>query len=117
MRIGADRESVGFAEIRPGRGPIASNKRLVVFAATLALGLVLAFAPAAAADAGDPLQYFGGPVAHSMTGVVVDWGSSINSIYTNETAGDPGLIKYLASTSGSTGDISAVLAQYMDTSG
>lgn len=117
MRIGADRESVGFAEIRPGRRPIASNKRLVVVAAAVALGLMLAFAPVATANSGDPLQYFGGPVAHSMTGVVVDWGSSINPIYTDDTTGDPGLLKYLAASSGSTGDISAVLAQYMDSSG
>jgi hypothetical protein len=117
MRIGADRGSVGFAEIRAGRRPIGSNKRLAVLAAALALVLALALASTAAAAPGDPLQYFGGPVAHSMTGVVVDWGSDVNPIYTNETSGDPGLIKYLSATSGSTGDISAVLAQYMDSSG
>jgi PKD repeat protein len=41
----------------------------------------------------------------------------VNTIYTNETTGDPGLVKYLAASSGSTGNISAVLAQYMDSSG
>ncbi|MBV9607136.1 MAG: hypothetical protein JO027_18625, partial [Solirubrobacterales bacterium] len=83
----------------------------------VALVLVLALAPAAAANSGDPLQYWGGPVAHSMTGIVVDWGQGINSIYTNETSGDPGLIKYFAAQSGSTGDTGGVLAQYMDSSG
>src|SRR5581483_11843132 len=117
MRVDADRGSVGFAEIRPCRRPIASNKRLAAFAGAVAAVLVLAFASAARADIGDPLQYWGGPVAHSMTGVVVDWGSSINPIYTDQDSGDPGLLKYLEANSGSTGDVSAVLAQYMDSSG
>ena len=69
------------------------------------------------AGASNNVTYQGGPVAHSMTGVLVDWGASVNSMYTNETSGDPGLIKYLASQSGSTGDIGGVIAQYMDSSG
>ena len=63
------------------------------------------------------VNYNGGPVSHSMKGVVVDWGPSVGPAYTNETTGDPGLIKYLASASGSTGDIGGVLAQYMDFTG
>ena len=83
----------------------------------LALALVLIGAPAAAADAGDPLSYYGGPVVHASNGVVVDWGASVNPIFTDPTAGDPGLIQYFASSSGGTGDIGGVLAQYMDPSG
>jgi hypothetical protein len=80
--------------------------------------LTLALAASSArADNGDPLTYYGGPVAHSMTGVIVDWGPSINSLYTNETTGDPGLIKYFAASSGATAGIGGVLAQYVDTSG
>jgi|GEM_PF-3551460 len=74
-------------------------------------------AGASAAAASDNVGYNGGPVAHSMTGVLVDWGSSINSMYTNQTSGDPGLLRYLAAQSGSPGDIGGVLAQYMDSSG
>ncbi len=71
----------------------------------------------AAAAATPGVAYNGGPVAHSMTGVVVDWGDDVNPVYTNETTGDPGLIKYLAANTGSTGDIGGVLAQYMDSTG
>ncbi len=71
----------------------------------------------ASADTGDPLAYYGGPVAHSMTGVLVDWGHDINPIYTDPTSGDPGLLKYLASQSGTPNGIGGVLAQYLDTSG
>jgi PKD repeat protein len=78
----------------------------------------LAFlAGASTAAATDNVGYNGGAVAHSMTGVLVDWGPSINPIYTNATTGDPGLIKYLSAQSGSTSDIGGVLAQYMDSSG
>ena len=78
----------------------------------------LAFlAGAQAAAAADNVTYNGGPVAHSMTGVIVDWGPNVNSMYTNEATGDPGLIKYLAAESGSTAGIGGVLAQYMDSSG
>ncbi len=77
----------------------------------------LALAAPARADTGDPATYWGGPVSHSMTGVIVDWGPSINSAYTNQTTGDPGLVKYLAASSGSTSDIGGVLAQYMDSTG
>ncbi|HUE28537.1 MAG TPA: hypothetical protein VMP89_17310, partial [Solirubrobacteraceae bacterium] len=63
------------------------------------------------------VDYNGGPVSRSMTGIVVDWGDNINPVYTDETTGDPGLIKYLAANSGSTGDIGGVLAQYMDNTG
>jgi hypothetical protein len=108
---------VGFAEIRPRRRPIASNNRLAALAGAVAVVLALVLAPAARADIGDPLLYFGGPVSHSMTGVVVDWGSSINPIFTDETTGDPGLLKYMQADNGSTGDTGAVLAQYMDSSG
>jgi hypothetical protein len=92
-------------------------RRAVFLCVALLLSAVSLWAgvPAAGADTGDPVTYFGGPVAHSTTGVIVDWGSSINSIYTNATTGDPGLIKYLASMSGSTSDLGGVLAQYVDT--
>lgn len=69
------------------------------------------------AAAADNVTYNGGPVSHSMTGVLVDWGPNINPMYTNATGGDPGLVKYLASQSGSTSDIGGALAQYMDSSG
>lgn len=74
-------------------------------------------AGAQAAAAAGNVSYHTGPVSRSMTGVVVSWGSSVNSAYTNDTTGDPGLIKYLAANSGSTGDIGGVLAQYMDNTG
>lgn len=77
----------------------------------------LVCASAASADTGDPASYYGGPVAHSMTGVIVSWGSEINSAYTDATTGDPGLIKYFAASSGGTSDIGGVLAQYLDSSG
>jgi PKD domain len=93
---------------------IYSNGRRVAPVIGLGLALVLAGAPAAAADAGDPLSYYGGPVVHSATGVLVDWGPNVNPIYTDPTTGDPGLVNYFASTSGSTGDVGGVLAQYMD---
>jgi PKD repeat protein len=60
------------------------------------------------------VSYNGGPVSRSMTGVLVDWGPNVNPLYTDEANGDPGLIKYLAASSGSTGDIGGVLAQYID---
>lgn len=63
------------------------------------------------------VDYDGGPVSHSMTGVIVDWGPNVNSAYTDESNGDPGLIKYLAANSGATTDIGGVMAQYMDSSG
>ena len=74
-------------------------------------------ASTAAADTGDPLAYYGGPVIHSATGVVVNWGSQVNPIYTNATTGDPGLIASFAAASGTTSNTGAVLAQYMDTTG
>jgi PKD repeat protein len=63
------------------------------------------------------VNYNGGPISRSMTGVVVDWGSGVNPLFTDETNGDPGLLRYLAANSGSTGDIGGVLAQYMDNTG
>jgi hypothetical protein len=90
---------------------------LVLGASALAC---LGFGPLAAvarADTGDPLLYYGGPVAHSVTGVLVDWGPRVNPVFTNATTGDPGLLKYFASQSGATDDNGAVLAQYMDSSG
>lgn len=83
----------------------------------LLVALLGCAASAARADTGDPLRYYGGPVAHSMTGVVVDWGTHVNPMYTNPTTGDPGLIKSFAAASGSPSVIGGVLAQYMDTSG
>ena len=64
----------------------------------LGLALALAGAPTAAADTGDPLSYYGGPVVHAATGVIVDWGPDVNPIYTDPTTGDPGLVNYFAST-------------------
>jgi hypothetical protein len=69
------------------------------------------------ADTGNPLLYYGGPVEHSVTTVLVDWGAGVNPIFTNATTGDPGLLKYFASQSGDTDDNGGVLAQYMDSSG
>ncbi len=83
------------------------------------LGILLAWVSllgAAQAASAANVLYNGGPVSHSMTGVLVDWGSSVDSVYTDSSAGDPGLIKYLAAASGSTSDIGGVLAQYMDSS-
>jgi PKD repeat protein len=84
----------------------------------LAAGLtwLAVLAGAGTAAAADNVDYNGGPVAHSMKGVLVDWGPNINPMYTDPTSGDPGLIKYLAAQSGSTSDIGGVLAQYMDSS-
>src|SRR3982074_1681096 len=86
-------------------------------AGAVAFAVLLGGPPSARAGCGGPLSYYGGPVSHSMSGIVVDWGSRVNSIYTNGTTGDPGLIKYLAASSGSPGNISGVAAQYMDSSG
>lgn len=86
----------------------------------LGAGALLAvgpLAPVAAADTGNPLLYYGGPVEHSVDMVLVDWGSAVNPIFTNAATGDPGLLKYFASQSGSTDDSGGVLAQYMDSSG
>lgn len=96
--------------------PVARARTFAARAVSaVALSLVLSCFSAAAAAASN-VQYNGGPVSHSMTGEIVEWGSSINATYTNATSGDPGLIKYLAANSGSTGDIGGVLAQYMDSS-
>lgn len=88
-------------------------------AALLLLGLawLALLGGAQTAAASSNLDYNGGPVAHSISGVIVDWGPNINSLYTNETTGDPGFVKYLAGASGSTGGIGGVLAQYMDNTG
>ncbi len=82
-----------------------------------ALSWLALLAGASAAAAADNVTYNGGPVAHSMTGVLVDWGPSVNPVYTDPASGDPGLLKYLAGQSGSTADIGGVLAQYLDSSG
>ena len=71
---------------------------------------------AQAASASD-LSYYGGPVSHSMTGVIVDWGTGQNPSFRDESGGDPGLIKYWASQNGTNGDLGGILAQYMDKSG
>jgi PKD domain len=72
---------------------------------------------AQAASASSNLTYYGGPVAHSMNVVLVDWGSGVRSSYTDTASGDPAFFSYLASQSGTTSDLGGVLAQYMDTSG
>jgi PKD repeat protein len=97
--------------------PAPPRTRRVLCLAAVALGMLSALAPAALADSGDPLAYYGGPVAHSMTSVLVDWGPNVRTVFTDPTSGDPGLLKYLASQSGSPGDIGGVLAQYLDSSG
>ncbi len=76
----------------------------------------VALGPAQAAQ-GAQLTYYGGPVAHSMNVVVVEWGSGVRSTYTNASSGDPAFFSYLASQSGTPADIGGVLAQYMDTTG
>lgn len=84
----------------------------------MGLGLAwLALLAGAQSAAAANLAYHGGPVAHSMTGVLVDWGPDVNPLYTNETTGDPGLLKYLAGVSGWARVLGGVLAQYMDASG
>ncbi len=108
---------MGFADFWPRWRPAGSNIRLVALLGAVALAVMLAGAPAATADTGDPLSYYGGPVGHSMQGIVVGWGSAVNSIYTDDTTGDPGLIKYLQASSGSPGNFSGVLAQYSDRHG
>ena len=110
-------ERVTSGLVRHGGGRISSNKRPVALLIAAACALSLVLAPAAAGDTGDPLSYYGGPIVHSTTGVIVDWGNSVNPIYTDTTTGDPGLINYFASSSGATGDVGGVLAQYMDTAG
>lgn len=71
---------------------------------------------ASAASSGSDLTYYGGPVAHSMQVILVEWGSTVRTSYTNSSSGDPAFFSYLASQDGSTSDIGGVLAQYMDTS-
>lgn len=97
---------------RLGRGDQRMNRGLRLITVGIAWLVLLGTGQAASAS---NLVSHGGPVAHSMNGVLVDWGPNVNAVYTNETNGDPGLIKYLAANSGSTGDIGGVLAQYMDT--
>jgi len=110
-------EGVSSGLFRHAWGPISSNKRPVALLIGVACALLLALAPSAAADAGDPLSYYGGPIVHATTGVIVEWGPDVNPIYTDDATGDPGLIDYFAASSGSTGDVGGVLAQYMDTNG
>ncbi len=80
------------------------------------VGLLGAAQPATASSSSD-LTYYGGPVAHSMNVILVEWGSTVRSTYTDPSTGDPAFFSYLASQSGSTSDIGGVLAQYMDTTG
>jgi len=80
--------------------------------AALALTALLCSASAAAAS---DLTYFGGPVVHAPNAVVVEWGSGVDPALTSTTSGDPAMLSYFARQSGSTGDLGAVLAQYMDT--
>ena len=60
------------------------------------------------------MSYFGGPIMHANTTVLVDWGSSVGSTY---TSGDPGFLQSLAAQIGSPANVSGILAQYLDTSG
>src|SRR5436190_2110667 len=84
---------------------------LRVAVALFATGLLAgAAAPAQAAS----LQYFGGPIMHANTTVLVDWGSGVASSY---TSGDPGFLGSLAGQIGSPGNVTGILAQYLDTSG
>lgn len=102
--------------MRPLRTAARSNTCLAALLASgLALLLALTTAPAARANTGDPADYYGGPIVHSATGVVVDWGPNVNPMFTNGTSGDPGLIKSFAAASGSTGDLGGVFAQYANT--
>jgi PKD domain len=110
-------KGVTSALVRHAWGPLSSNKCPIALLIGAVCALVLVLAPAAIADSGDPVSYYGGPIVHTSTGVVVDWGSGVNPIFTGPTTGDPGLINYFASSSGSTGDVGGVLAQYMDTNG
>src|SRR5437764_1472368 len=82
----------------------------------LGLAMVTLIAAAPAAQAAN-LHYYGGPVAHSMNVVLVPWGNSARSSYTDSGSGDPAFFTYLAGQSGATSDIGGVLAQYMDTTG
>jgi PKD domain len=91
--------------------------RARVGALLASLLLLLGAAGQARADSGDPLSYYGGPVVHSATGVLVNWGPQVSSIYTNPNSGDPALLGFLARSSGSTADVGGVLAQYMDATG
>src|SRR5437764_15462150 len=86
--------------------------KLLILGLTL-LGLVSA-APAAQAS---NLRYYGGPVAHSMNVVLVPWGSSARSTYTDPRSGDPAFLGYLAGQRGATSDDGGGLAQYLDTAG
>lgn len=98
--------------------PTIVRPRRLLGAVALALLLPISLAAAPAlGDSGDPLAYEGGPVEHSVTGVLVDWGAGVSPTFTNPTTGDAGLLRYLASQSGTPGDIGGVLAQYMDASG
>ncbi len=91
-----------------------ARKPKLLLVGLICLG-VLTAAPAALASVN--LRYWGGPVANSMNVQLVEWGSSVNSEYTDPNSGDPAFFSYLASQSGTTTDIGGVLAQYMDTAG
>jgi PKD repeat protein len=96
------------------RSPLRRGRRLALLA-LLAGGCALG--PLAAGASASSLLYFGGPVVHSANVVLVQWGSHVRSTYSDPTSGDPGFFRYLASQNGSTSDIGAVLAQYMDATG
>src|SRR5437588_10662859 len=85
--------------------------------ALVIVGLVWLMLPGSAQAAGSTLTYYGGHVAHSMNVVLVNWGSSVRSTYTDPTSGAPACFGYLASQSGATSDIGAGLAHCMDTAG
>ena len=58
--------------VRRLRGPILSNRRPAALVIAVALGLLLAGVPKASADVNDPLSYYGGPIVHSPTAVIVE---------------------------------------------
>jgi hypothetical protein len=93
------------------------HRRLLRASVPLLTGLSVLAGAGSARAASDSLTYYGGPVAHSMNAVLVSWGPDVRSAYTDPTSGDPGLLRYLASASGSPSDIGGVLAQYMDATG
>src|SRR5437763_4913908 len=80
------------------------------FAAALCCAGLLAVASPAQAN----MSYFGGPIMHANTTVLVDWGSSVSSTY---TGGDPGFLQALAGQIGTPSNVTGILAQYLDTSG
>src|SRR3954463_4428556 len=92
----------------PRRPRRARVSRIVL--AALCCAALLGFASPAQAN----MSYFGGPIMHANTTVLVDWGSSVGSTYSGS---DPGFLQSLAGQIGSPANVSGILAQYLDTSG